>query len=146
MSNKIMKTLTINGVTYQVQDPRVTDLTEAFDNAVNNMNDRVMTLENELQGVKSFYSTMFGVEITSESWSVLNDSAPYTYSATVTLTKLTSDSTSIELINNNPVLFATHGFAIASVSGSTVIIYSIDRPSADVTLTFEIVNPVSEGE
>lgn len=67
-------------------------------------------------------------------WSALASSAPYTYSATVTATHTIGENTICQLINNNAVLFANHGFAIGSVSNQSVTIYSIGAPSASVTL------------
>lgn len=65
---------------------------------------------------------------------------PYTHFANVTLTNSLDDKASVELLNNNAVLFATYGFAIASVSsGNVVTVYSINKSAEAVTLTFEIV-------
>lgn len=73
--------------------------------------------------------------IESTSWSELSDSSPYTYSATVTATTTIGTDSIVELINNQPVLFATYGFAIGSISGQVATIYSIGQPSTSVTLT-----------
>lgn len=72
--------------------------------------------------------------ITTSDWTALSSSSPYTYSTTVTATHIIGNDTTIELINDQPVLFATNGFAIASVSGQVLTIYSIGAPSASVTL------------
>lgn len=76
--------------------------------------------------------------IESTSWSTLSDSSPYTYQAQVTLTTTLSENSVVELINNQPILFATYGFAIASISGQVVTLYSIGQPSEDVTLTLGV--------
>lgn len=73
--------------------------------------------------------------IESTSWSELSDSSPYTYSATVTATTTVGTDSIVELINNQAVLFATYGFAIGSISGQNITIYSIGQPSTSVTLT-----------
>lgn len=73
--------------------------------------------------------------IESTSWSELSDSSPYTYSATVTATTTIGTDSIVELINNQAVLFATYGFAIGSISGQNITIYSIGQPSTSVTLT-----------
>lgn len=76
--------------------------------------------------------------IQSTSWSTLSDSSPYTYQAQVTLTKTLSENSVVELINNQAVLFATYGFAIASISGQVATIYSIGQPSENITLTLGV--------
>lgn len=73
--------------------------------------------------------------IASASWSALSSSDPYTYSATVTATTTIGANTIVHLLNDQPVAFANYGFAVASVSGQTVTIYSIDQPDSSVTLS-----------
>lgn len=75
------------------------------------------------------------LSIDTINWSALSDSSPYTYSATVTAITNISDNSVVELINNQAVLFATYGFAIGSISGQNITIYSIGQPSTSVTLT-----------
>ena len=72
--------------------------------------------------------------IQSTSWTALSDNDPYTYQATITITTTLSENSVVELINNQAVLFATYGFAIASISGQTATIYSIGQPSENITL------------
>lgn len=76
--------------------------------------------------------------IESASWTSLSGQTPYTYSATITLTTDIYDDSIVELINNQPTLFATYGFAIGSISGQVATIYSIGQPSESVTLTLEV--------
>ncbi len=75
---------------------------------------------------------------TVNTWSVLANKAPFTHSATVTATELISTDTLVELINNDAMAFATYGFAIGSVSGQTIIIYSVTQPPESVELLVEI--------
>ena len=72
--------------------------------------------------------------IATADWSALSASSPYTYQATVTATHTIGANTVAELLNDAPVTFATYGFAIGSISGQSVTIYSIGQPSASVTL------------
>lgn len=76
--------------------------------------------------------------IVTSAWTALSGSAPYTYSATVTVTAEISQTSVIELYNNNAVLFANYGFAIGAVSGQTVTVYSIGLPTESVTLTIQV--------
>ena len=76
--------------------------------------------------------------IATADWTALASSDPYDYSATVTLTATIGASSTVELINDQAVLFGTHGFAIGSVSGQNVTIYSIGQPSASVTLKINV--------
>ena len=71
---------------------------------------------------------------TISSWTALSSSSPYTYQATVTATATIGANTIVELFNDQAVLFATYGFAIGSVSGQNITIYSIGEPSSSVTL------------
>lgn len=75
---------------------------------------------------------------TISSWTALSSSSPYTYQATVTATATIGNNTIVELINDQAVLFATYGFAIGSVSGQNITIYSIGQPSSSVTLKVSI--------
>lgn len=76
--------------------------------------------------------------VQTSGWGALNNKTPYNYSATVTATATIGNDTLVELINDNAVLFATHGFAIGAISGQSITIYSVGAPSASVTLTIEI--------
>ena len=76
--------------------------------------------------------------IPTSAWSALTGSNPYTYSTTITVTAKITDTSIIELYNNNAVLFATYGFAIGAVNGQTVTVYSIGKPTESVTLTIQI--------
>lgn len=86
------------------------------------------------------YESYFIEEHTIEStaWTVLSGNSPYNYSATITLTTTLYDDSVVELVNNQPGLFATYGFAIGSISGQVATIYSIGQPSESVTLTLEV--------
>jgi len=74
--------------------------------------------------------------IATSSWTTLPSSLPYTYQATITPTYTLTANTCVELKNDAPVLFAKHGFAIASldVANNHITLYSIGLPDASVTL------------
>jgi len=72
--------------------------------------------------------------VATTDWTALASATPYTYSATVTATHTIGNNTIVELYNDNPVLFAANGFAVGSVSGQSVVLYSIGIPSASVSL------------
>ena len=79
--------------------------------------------------------------ITTTDWTALTGSDPYDYSATITATATIDASTGIvELLNDQPALFGTYGFAIGAVSGQSVTIYSIGQPDASVSLKLNIRN------
>lgn len=73
--------------------------------------------------------------ISSESWSVLTNSSPYTYSATVTAIYEIGEKTEIGTINNQPILFANYGFVVGAISGQTITIYAIDKPTESVNVS-----------
>ena len=79
-------------------------------------------------------STTESYTIAAASWATLSGASPYTYSATVTATYAIGNNTIVKLLNDQPVHFATYGFAVASVSSQTVTIYSIGAPDSSVTL------------
>lgn len=76
--------------------------------------------------------------IASADWTALSSSDPYDYSATVTVTTTISATSTVELINDQAVLFGTYGFAIGSISGQSITFYSIGQPSASVSLTIKV--------
>lgn len=76
--------------------------------------------------------------IATTGWSALSSSDPYTYSATVAATNTIGATSLVELLNDDAVNFATYGFAIGSISGQNITIYSIGQPSANVSLKINI--------
>ena len=84
--------------------------------------------------------TTESVTIADTDWSALSSSDPYTYSATKTLTATIGANSTVELINDAAVDFATYGFAIGAVdtANNTVTFYSIGAPSASKTLKVNI--------
>lgn len=103
--------------------------------------DRIQELENKQ------IDTVFIKEeimIDSSQWDLINGyTEPYIYSAIVQLSSLNLESESIELINNQPILFAKYGFVIAAIhEGTKVEIYTLEPPVDMVTLTFEVRNLV----
>lgn len=73
--------------------------------------------------------------ITSSSWTKLADKSPFTYSAIITASKTITNTTIVELINNQAVLFATYGFVIGDITEQTITIYAISQPTEDITIT-----------
>ena len=79
--------------------------------------------------------------ITTTDWTALSDSDPYDYSATITASAtIDVNAGVVELLNDQPALFGTYGFAIGAVSGQSVTIYSIGQPDASVSLKLNIRN------
>lgn len=78
--------------------------------------------------------------IADTDWSALSSSDPYDYSATKTLTATIGANSTVELINDAAVDFATYGFAIGAVdtANNTVTFYSIGAPSASKTLKVNV--------
>lgn len=84
--------------------------------------------------------TTESVAIADTDWAALSSSDPYTYSATKTLTAAIGANSTVELINDAAVDFATYGFAIGAVdtANNTVTFYSIGAPSASKTLKVNV--------
>lgn len=78
--------------------------------------------------------------IADTDWSALSSSDPYDYSATVSVTATIGANSTVELINDAAVDFATYGFAIGAVdtANNTVTFYSIGAPSASKTLKVNV--------
>ena len=78
--------------------------------------------------------------IADTDWSALSSSDPYTCSATVSVTATIGANSTVELINDAAVDFATYGFAIGAVdtANNTVTFYSIGAPSASKTLKVNV--------
>lgn len=102
---------------------------------------------NEYPSAKATYDLVQSVKGTSNtytiapsSWSALTDSDPFDYSATVTLIPTLGANSTVELINDNSILFANYGFSILSVSGQTATIASIGQPDDSVMLKVVVTN------
>lgn len=76
--------------------------------------------------------------VTISSWTADGNIAPFTYKATVTAVTSIGANNTVELINDDAVLFATYGFNIGSVSGQSVTIYALSEPASSVTLKIGI--------
>ena len=78
--------------------------------------------------------------LTVSSWSALSGSDPYDYQATVSVTTTIPTNGTVELVNDQAALFATHGFAIGAVdtTNNTVTIYSIGEPTSSVSLNIKV--------
>ena len=73
--------------------------------------------------------------ISEAQWQALADNEPYTYVASVTATHTIGTNTEVGTLNNSPALFATYGFVVGTVNNQTVQIFSIDKPTTNVSLT-----------
>lgn len=73
--------------------------------------------------------------ISEAQWQALNGNEPYTYMASVTATYTIGTNTEVGILNNSPALFATYGFVVGTVNNQTVQIFSIDKPTTNVSLT-----------
>lgn len=118
---------------------------EKFLSALSSPNDKLpkpitrveMLLDKAVNYIKDIGGVVDVESYTISAWTPLASSNPYTYKATVTATYSIGNDTTIELINDQAVLFANYGFAIGEISGQTVTIYSIGVPDTNVTLEVE---------
>lgn len=100
-----------------------------------------VTTQGDLNGPGGSSATLVMMSVADSAWSALvGDYAPYTYYATVTIEALSdaTEYTIVELINSDAVLFAQHGFAIGSISGTSCTLYSIGKPTKSMPATFRI--------
>lgn len=80
-------------------------------------------------------TNLYNVEIETSDWEALTSlEYPYLGKAMATIDDLGVDGT-LELLNNNAILFAKYGFAIGYIEGKQVAIYSFNIPTENVILT-----------
>lgn len=115
-------TFTANSSTATTADISVPTTTSELTNNSN------FTTKSEVFGTTESYT------IATTDWTALASSEPYDYSTTVTATHTVGADTIIHLLNDQPVLFGNHGFAVSGASGQTITIYSIGAPDSSVTL------------
>lgn len=72
--------------------------------------------------------------IATSGWSALTGGSPYTHYTEVTAAYNIGVNTIVHLLNNQAILFGAYGFAVGSVIGQVVTIYSIGQPDASVSL------------
>lgn len=72
--------------------------------------------------------------IAETDWSALSDKSPFDHKLDIYFQPPRTYDI-VELINDNPVLFANYGFAIGEADSSKISIYSIGKPTTSVTLT-----------
>ena len=104
----------------------------------NSLNETDLRITNILNNTLKITNIVESFSIPITNWTTLENAAPYTYSTTVNITSALSTNSIVELINNQPVLFATYGFAIGNISGQVATIYSIGQPSTSITLTLGV--------
>lgn len=73
--------------------------------------------------------------VASAMWRDLSGNTPYKYMASVTATYTIGDKTEVGIINDQPVAFANYGFVVGSISNQTVVIFAIDKPTAEINLS-----------
>ena len=88
-----------------------------------------LALLSDVEPVDETYS------ISEAQWQALTNNEPYTYVASVTATHTIDTNTEVGTLNNSPALFATYGFVVGTVNNQTVQIFSIDKPTTNVSLT-----------
>ena len=76
-------------------------------------------------------------------WKSLDDSEPYKYYSKFVLPIGVDSNSYVELINDNPVLFAKYGFAIGEITGLAggkqyITFWAIRKPEVEHTLTIGI--------
>ena len=72
--------------------------------------------------------------IADSDWRLLSSSSPYKYYTTVSATSTVGSDTIVELLNDQPILFAKYGFAIASVVNQVVTLYAVALPTSSTVL------------
>lgn len=68
------------------------------------------------------------------NWTALPDSYPFSWQQTINNPFMYVPVNEVELINNNAVLFAQHGFAINDYTNTSITIIAVNKPSDSVNL------------
>lgn len=70
--------------------------------------------------------------------SKLSGSNIYKYAVILTATHTIKDTTIVELLNTDPVLFSKYGFQMASQEGQNILLVSTDKPSESVSISIKV--------
>lgn len=116
----------------------VNDVTPLDATHMNYIENGIETVSNEVVEANASIEEIHGVvetmQIAVADWNADSTIAPYTASAHKNMLAPLADVVSVELVNNNPVLFAKYGLAISDVVGQTIYFYAMTAPSEDVIL------------
>lgn len=78
------------------------------------------------------------IMVAPSMWTVLNNSQPFNYQAVVNVSGGIGNDAIVTLINDNPVLFATYGFVLASATNKEVTLYATTLPVGEIKLTINL--------
>lgn len=96
--------------------------------------DEMCALEKIDKALAEMSRTLATVTISPTQWASLNGNAKFKWTASATVSVSISNDTIVELLNDNPTLFATYGIQIASADSTTIVFYAIAKPENDISL------------
>lgn len=76
--------------------------------------------------------------IEASSWASDGYIAPFKVRTNVTATATIRESDTVELLNDNAILFATSGIVIGAINGQVITLYAQKAPTEACTLTVQI--------
>lgn len=129
--------------TYQT----ISDAEEAerqLSNRIKGTEDSLVTVNSQLQTIftglngKQNTKTIETFSIPMDRWYALSGNEPYTHYMSARLNTTLLASSIVRLLNDNARLFNKYYFAISSITGGMVTIYSVGKPNEPVNLHFEI--------
>ena len=74
------------------------------------------------------------ITLIDTNWTALSNSYPFSWQQTINNPFMYVPVDEVELINNNAVLFAQHGFAINNYTNTSITIIAVKKPSDSVNL------------
>ena len=77
--------------------------------------------------------TYYDIVAAVDSWVEDNTISPFKHKAEVIAEPFRDDAVVIELINDNALLFAKYGFALASCGGGIATFYAVKKPEEEIT-------------
>lgn len=104
-------------------------------------NNSISTLSNNLQLISASTQTKPVEEsytIQASSWVSDGGIAPFKVRTSVNATATLGDNDTVELINDNAILFVTSGIAIGAINNQTITFYAQKAPTAACTLSVQI--------
>lgn len=98
------------------------------------------TLPNWVNEIVTLEINTYNVNVAEDSWQEDSEISPFKYKALVYNSQTIGDNSTLRLVNNNPILFATYGINIASYNLSTkeITFYAVEEPKKDIILTIEV--------
>lgn len=113
----------------------LTDLKQDVESLISDINKNCILLRLENLEIKNSFK-LIDVEICPGYWLETDEVYPFKYCMSYSV--IYNELASVELLNNNPVLFSKYGFSAYMNTCDNIIILALERPEENVSLSFKI--------